>query len=173
MAGYTLIRKRRGQIWSLDMMMAVVMFMLALFMVYQYLINSERTNVSDIEELARDSQVISSQLLSEGLPKGWNSTDVKMIGVAKDFRINETCWERFSNISYDRSRSVFNTRYHYYVYFTDNEDNLITIGGIDGIGKPGVVSANVSEVQTKRIIKVDRLAIYDSKIIKMVLFLWE
>lgn len=166
-------KEKKAQIWSLDMIIAVVMFTLALFAVYEYLINAENKKIGDINELTRDSQIVSDLLLSTGNPESWTVDDVKEIGITSNNRIDIDKWERFSQIEYYKTKRIFNTKYDYYVYFVNQENSVVSINGIQGVGNPGVTPANIDSIETNRIVRVDRLVIYESRIVKMVLLVWE
>jgi len=165
---------KKAQIWTLDLMIAIVMFVLALLSVYQYMLSLDKNEIGNIDELGREAQLISDHLLSKGTPEGWTINDVREIGITDgEFRIDENKWLSLSQLDYYTTKQLFNTRYNYYIYFVDPSGNTVTINGVEGFGKSGIDPSNIEDIETKRMIKINRLAAYDSEIIKMVLYIWQ
>jgi len=168
------LMNKRGQAWSLDLLMGVFLFTVALSVFYFSALNSSNNLNEAIDLLSYDGRSISKNILSEGSPNDWNSSSVVQIGILDDGKINETKLEAFydlANTDYARTKSLFNTKYDYYFFLDTNITfNSITI---DGIGKPGITRDNVAQADIKNLIRVDRISVYENKIIGATLFVWE
>jgi hypothetical protein len=121
--------------------------------------------------LIYDGNIITDNILSEGTPKDWNSSNVITIGILSDNKINETKIERFynlSNMSYAFTKNLFNTRFDYFFFLTENLS--LPSEEIRGIGKPGTDPASIS---AKNLVKITRFTIYKNKPQTFYLYIWE
>jgi hypothetical protein len=112
-----------------------------------------------------DSKTISNSLMSPGYPADWNTSNVQKIGLTDgNYRINQTKLENFGNIELTRARSIFDTRFNYYIQLRNQNGTTIPINGNLGIGTP----AN----NTAKLVQITRVVIYNSSMIKLVIQLW-
>ena len=157
-----------------DMIVAVLIFSAAILVYYKTTTNLSDQDETLLDDLLIDAKSISGSLMSQGYPYNWIEDNVVRIGISNDNRINETKLEQFSRIPYNNSRKLFGTAYNYYVYFRDRNNNIIPFNeSLEGIGKPGVNSTNIQTVENpKKLVKVTRLVIKKSDIVKMVIYLW-
>lgn len=148
------------------------MFFIALFIFYQYYSNTVSIDVGEIENVRRDAQTISNFLMSPGYPANWNSTDVGQIGIVEDgFRLNDSKLANLTAIDYDTTRKLFNTKYDYYFYFINKENE---VANISAYGKPGINITNIEEVENpKKIVSLSRFVFYNKNVYRMVLNVWE
>lgn len=156
----------------MDFLVGTVMFFTALFVFYGYYSNSASSSTGSIDHMRRDAQSVSSFLMSEGFPINWNSTSVERIGIVDSgFRLNSSKLDSLTNVDYEVAKNLFNTKYDYYFYFSDN---LNGIANISSFGKPGV---NVSSLETQenpdKVVSLSRFVFYDNHIYRMVVYLWE
>ena len=162
--------KRKAQVWSIDAVVAIIIFLGALMLFYKYSINSSELQTQDIDNLLLDAKVISSYLISEGYPINWGSSDVVLIGLTDGkSRIDNEKILTFSDISilnYQLSQNLLSTINDYNVYFEDKNGDLFSIEGITSIGKDHTGD------NPENIVKVVRFVFYDSQIIKMVVLVW-
>jgi len=163
-------KMKKAQIWGLDLMVAAMLFLFGIFIFYLYSINKPTTK-EDFEILFSEGEIITEDLLSEGYPDNWNSNDAEIIGITNKKKINETKLENFYNFvkaDYAKTKSIFNTKYDYYFFLSEN----MSINGenIEGIGKPGATSTNIN---AKNLIKITRFTIYKEKPVTAYLYVWE
>jgi len=162
---------KRGQAWSIDLIIAVIIFSAGILIFFIYSINQAGEAKEVLSELGYQGDVILNNLLSEGYPQDWNQTNVVTIGILSNNKINETKLERFYNYSisdYSATRSKFNTRYDYYFTFSDMTINSVPV---DGIGMPGIVDVN--NINSSSLIKITRFSIYKEKPTTIYLYIWE
>lgn len=164
----------KAQVFCFDMIVAVLIFGAAILVYYKTTTNLSDQDETLLDDLLIDAKSISSSLMSQGYPYNWIEDNVVRIGITSDNRINETKLEQFSRIPYNNSRKLFGTAYDYYVYFRDRNNNIIPFNeSLKGIGKPGVNSTNIQTLENpKKLVKVTRLVIKKSDIVKMVIYLW-
>lgn len=168
------ISTKKSQIWSLEFIVALLIFISALFVFYNYSINLSDIREVTVKELIIDAKTLSSYLMSEGLPKNWNSSNVITIGLTDgNYRINETKVSYFSDMDYSIAKNMLSVINDYYIFFEDKNGSTITINGIDGIGKPGVTKTNLNATEhPSDIIKIFRFAMYNNTIIRLGMYVW-
>ena len=111
--------RSRAQIWSLDIMAGLALFLIGIMIFFIYSLNQPTQAKENFELLSYDSEIITSNLLSEGYPKDWNSTNVITLGITTNNKINQTKLENLYQIiyvegNYTKTRNIFNTQYDYY-----------------------------------------------------------
>jgi hypothetical protein len=158
----------KAQAWYVDYMVAMVIFSLAILIYFEYGANSSENSLSYLET---DSKYISSSLVSEGIPNNWTSNPLK-IGVADDYKLNETKWQAFHNLGYNTSKNIFATRFDFYVMVKD-AGNVIRIDDLDGIGNPNYNSSTIKNIDAKNLIRTERFIVYQNRIMSLVVYLWE
>ena len=159
----------KGQAWGMDLMIATMIFSLALVSFYLYSFNVGDFE-NDLESLSFDGRIITNTLLSSGSPEDWTEFNVVELGILTDDEINETKLWRFYNFSrdnYTQTKSVFNTVNDYYFFFESN----MTFGTVEveGIGKPGIDKDNIS---SNNLVKIERIVVYKNKPIGAKLYVW-
>jgi hypothetical protein len=110
------------------------------------------------------AKTVSNNLMSGGYPDDWNQTDAEIIGLVDDKRINQSKIERFYNTSHDSAKLKFGISENYYFYLQDKDGNKVSIGGNDYAGKEASDSV--------KIVKLDRITIYNNSLVKMVVQVW-
>lgn len=164
----------KAQAFSLDLIIAILIFGSAILIYYKTVINLSDQDEVLLDDILADAKTISGSLITNGYPTNWSKDNVSRIGVITNSRVNETKLEQFSRISYKESRKLFGTTHNYYVFFRDRNDNIIPFNeSLEGIGKQGINSTNIQTVENPRkLVKVTRLIIRESDIAKMVIYLW-
>jgi hypothetical protein len=161
---------KRGQAWSIDLVVGVIIFSVGVLIFFIYSVNQAGEAKESLEGLSYDGDILFSNILSEGYPQDWNENNVVKIGILDEDRINETKLERFYNFAnndYARTKSIFNTRYDYYFSFSNM---TINSAAIEGIGKPGTDLNNINAIN---LLKITRFSIYKNKPITIYLYIWE
>jgi hypothetical protein len=155
--------RKRGQAWGFDLMIASVLFISGIVIFYIYSINYPTEGRETLDQLSYEGDIISDQLFSSGSPSDWNSGNIVRIGIHDNNKINESKLERLYNLDYQTTRILFNTKFHYFLNFSD----VMTINAknVEGIGiKPN---------NQKNLIKITRYTIYQEKPVTLNLFIWE
>lgn len=163
---------KRGQAWSMDIVIAVIIFTLGIVIFLIYSTNQSMGSKEKLDLLSYEGDNIFKSILSNGYPEDWNNATVKKIGIISNDRINETKLERFYNLSltdYNSTRSLFNTQFHYFFYINNMTINSIQI---NGIGKPGTNIATITDNAT-HLIKITRSTVYNQKLATVYLYVWE
>lgn len=157
---------KKGQAWGLDLIVASILFLGGIIFFYTYSLNLSNESEDIFSKLAYDGNTMSEALLSEGSPQNWNLTNVEKIGLLSHDKINETKLEMFYQLSvtdYQKTKSFFNIKYNYYLFFQKN----MTINSleIEGIGS--------FPTAPKNLIKITRLTIYKNKPDTLNIHIWE
>jgi len=166
--------EKKGQFNFLDFITGVIIFAILLTIFFKYSSNITKSQ-EGITGLAVEGRIISDDLLSEGFPSNWNSSNVVIIGITENNnQINETKLQEFINLSYAETRNLFRTKYYYYLIFKDQDDSVINASPTqEGIGHPGINYSNIDNIDTKKLVKIERIVFFRNQMAKMVLYLWE
>ena len=118
--------KRKSQSWSLDITIAVVVFMAAFLVVYGILSANKSSKASD---LRNDASTVIKQVAS-------SDSDIKVLS---DNEINESKLGRLKNINYDKLKNELRIQGDFCIYFEDDKGNLVLINNsYKGIGSPDI-----------------------------------
>ncbi len=166
---------KKAQAWGFDMMIASIIFMSGIIIFYIYSLNYPKESHENLDKLFSEGDFLTESLLSEGLPADWNANNVIRIGLITENKINDTKLERFYTLAnsqsnpagYAKSKSLLNTRYNFFMNFSEE----IIINGT-AILEKGIGKSPQGE-QTKNIIKITRAAIYQNKIVSLNLYIWD
>lgn len=175
----------KSQAWSADLMIAFFIFTIALVVYFTFSTDQTVIKNSGIGLLSSDIKLLSDTLLSEGYPMDWDNNTVTKIGLTDgDSKINKHKLHNFSIINYNTSKKLLGTTYDYALYFQNTSNANISIHGFCGKGKYGfqatkqgeICKINYSGIDYEDLIKIDRILVYhnnsESRIVKMVLYLW-
>ena len=167
---------KRGQVWVTDFILSLLIIVVALAIFGRAILNITSAN-QDVRPLIMEGRSFSDSLISEGYPVDWNSSSVSRIGLTADKRINDTKISAFYAMDYDDVKERFNSRYDFYVFMVGYDNKLINVSGKYGLGH-GLVNATqdsvvLSGLDFDRLVKIERLTIYDSKIVRLVIYIWK
>jgi hypothetical protein len=157
---------KKAQAWGLDLMIAVTIFIIGVVLFYFYALNYSSESKTIIDSLQYEGESISSSLLSDGYPEDWNSTNVVVIGLTTNDKINNTKLDRFYSLvqeDYNKTRTLFSTKYNYYINFSEP----IIISGQQK-SYIGLLPEN-----EKNVIKVSRITIFKDKPATLDVVIWE
>ncbi len=154
-------------------MLAFLIFIGALVFFYKFSIDLTSSSENSVNDLISGAKDVSNLLITSGYPPNWNSSTVILFGLTDADRLNDTKVYFFSQQEYNSSKSLLSTQYNYYVFFEYTNGTQAVVGNVTGIGKPGINASNVLQVANPRnIVKIDRLVIYNSSIVRMKLYMW-
>lgn len=150
----------KGQVWSLDFITSVLVFLVVLiplFFVWNYvnIQNQQQILFDEVETLALS--VSDSLIRTKGLPEDWNTSDVSSIGLSSEENVlNVTKVSYFltmGNSEYNRTRAILTGGYDFFFNLTDiNGTAHGTIGN-----KP----------QDRMTIPIERYCLYNERIAKL------
>lgn len=155
----------------MDLIIGLVIFLIGIVVFMIYSINYSGESEEIFSSLTYDGEIIMNEILSEGHPENWNTTNVIKIGILSNEKINQTKLEKFYNLSqtnYQTTKEIFNTPYEYYLFL--EKPLSINEGTKEGIGKPGTTK---DSIDSTNLIKITRFTIYQNKPVTAYLYVWE
>ncbi len=163
----------RGQIWSLDLMAGLALFLVGIMIFFIYSINQPSQAKETLDILSYDGNIIADNLLSQGYPSDWNSGNAITIGLTTLNKINQTKLENLYQMiylenDYVKTKNLFNTEYDYYLFLDQNM--TVSTGSLEGIGKPGTTKYNVD---ARDLIKITRYTVYQNKTTPLYIYIWQ
>ena len=168
----------KAQIFYTDLIVGTAIFgsAVVLFLVLSNNLQSE----DQFSILAADSQSISSSLISAGEPPGWAANNVTKIGLTDgSYRLNTSKVSQLMNISPNTAGTLFGINTNFVVFFKDKHGNVLNINGC-AFSSADLTVQNISATLCENftitpendLISVERLAVYDAQIIKIVTQVW-
>ncbi len=141
----TLIRKKNklGQAWSFDLVMAGFIFLVGIIVLYIYALNYSSSSQKKLDQLLYEGRIASEFILSE-----------ENFGILSDGRVNQTKLDQF-NSSYTSRKDTFGIIHDFYF-------NL-----------EGSTYGKINATQTKDLIQVTRITIYNNNPSKFEIFIYD
>lgn len=140
-----IIKNKKAQAWSLDLIIASVIFTIAIGLLFYYALNNYPQSKNQLEEMFYDGNLASELILSDGES-----------GILTQGKVNQTKLDNFDSLSDQDKKDLLGVRYNF--YFT--MDNLDYVG-----------IQNTSDVDN--LIQITRLTLYNDKPVKFTLYTWE
>mgnify|MGYP001615977597 CR=1 FL=1 len=120
------IKTRKGQSWSIDFVIAIVIFAGALIFFYSML--NPRSNVK-VEELQRDASAVARQTSEEKLP----------LTILDKDTVNETKLDSLIQRDYNSIKKEMGIKNEFCIHFEDESGNIIPIReNVVGVGSPDI-----------------------------------
>jgi len=145
-------KNKKAQAWSLDLIVASIIFLVAIIILYVYAINYTSQSQDKLEEMFYEGNLASGLILSEDDS-----------GILSKGKVNQTKLEDFYNTDYQTKRSTLGLRHDFYFTFLGLEIN----------GTPESYVGKVNSTNSDSLIQVTRLAVYKNNIIKFQIYIWE
>ena len=186
----SLDRLRKGQVWSYDLMMSSILFVIAMG-ILAFFWWSARTNMTEEKDtMTLESIKVADNLVSPGSPTDWQSSidvndqstwsNVQQIGLGRSWSASDSnvlsidklySFQTMSSNNYSLTKSKLRLRYDYYVQFIihngNGSDQVVKLNGFDlDVGKP------YDEITARMIAKTDRIVIYNNSLVIMRVILW-
>ena len=176
-----LFRNKRGQVWAIDLSISLVLFIGVIFLFYNFSISFAPEDPL-VNKMIAEGGYASGALVSTGYPYNWSFTTIDQtysFGLLDDRGFldpmklsNFSTWVGNTTLlnvaNYSLSKRKINTRYNYYINFSD--ENLADIGW------------DFNGENPKQIVKIQRIILYNDTIsdpssylikpIKLNLYLW-
>ena len=126
--------RMKSQGWSLDFILGLLMFMLAIILTIKFI--TAATSGDEFDELFDEAKYISDQLRSDGYPMNWTSDSFVRIGLLTDGKFDDDKFRNFTTFTYANSKRYINTRFEYYIILEDSYGKFFNISGNCGYGSP-------------------------------------
>lgn len=127
----------KGQVWSMDSIIAVVVFMSAIS-AFLLLISGDFQDTS-FSDLKSDSRKIPQMLLSSGTSE---------LSIIEDDQVNVEKANELQKMDYENLKSLMGTKGDFCIYFEDKHGNVVNLSDIansnEGVGI-GSSEVNLSE----------------------------
>ena len=164
---------RKAQLWHFDLIIAIIIFTTTLILFYSGRLNIEHDTELLLDDINREGNFIADSLMSTGFPENWTTDNVIAAGIVRNNRFNQEKINNLDSLGYNKTRSVFRTKYNFYLFFEDALSYPVNmLPGSEGIGYPGVNTGNIDNVSTNNLIKITRFGVYNSEPVRMVLYIW-
>lgn len=116
----------KAQSWSIDISLAVIIFIGAFFVIYTLLNANPNATLSNLK---KDAANLIKQIAEEEAP----------IRVIDNNEVNESRLHELKNLSYDELKRMLRTEGDFCLYFEDEKGNIVLINNsYKGIGSPSI-----------------------------------
>jgi len=157
---------KKSQVWYTDFMIGIFIFSIIVVIFYTYAHSAEQDPKVIITDLSVDAKSISGSLVTEGYPSNWTLDNVVVIGLTDGKqRIVPSKLSMFADMDYYQTKTKLRTNYEYYFYLEYMNGTRIDIDGKDSLGLDPNSSSNL--------MSLSRIMVYDSKLVNMVVQLWQ
>lgn len=159
----------KGQIWSADFVASAVIFFTVLFLVifvwnYSNVQSAESLELKQIQTTAIETS--DSMIRTGGLPDNWDSSNVRVIGLADDENIlNKAKVISFINVPYSQARALLTGKYNFYFELTYVNGTIIKDSGNN-------LTAGLQPLNERFVVPIDRYVVYEDKPARMRLIVW-
>lgn len=135
----------KGQSWTLDFAVGLLIFLLSLGVVYGLFLNN--TNESKYSQLQADAYHISDLIMSPGYPETWDGTDIIRAGLLFDQRLSNRKLELLTTFSNNELKNYFNTDKNFAFFIKDINGTIIPINNECYVGSelPTLISNRTSK----------------------------
>jgi hypothetical protein len=131
---YLMMEKRgQGQSWSLDIILAFVIFMLIVGIFYTLLSNNKKTTIEDVQ--------LEATTLSGALDT--SSGVGSKLSIIEDGSINKDKIKTLYDADYEKLKDQFGIKGDFCIYMVDQYGNLVVINTTDGL-KNGFGNGNLT-----------------------------
>lgn len=164
--------KRNAQIFTLDFLLGFLAFIVVILIVVNVLqgmfISQEFSTVY------ADATHISDVLMTSGYPLSWSSADIILLGIVDDSRINTTKLMYFDSFNYTKQKSLVQSTADFIFTFENATETLNVSTCTHGypITTDEFCEINFSSIEYTDLTKVERIVIYNSTPVRMVVYTW-
>ncbi len=168
-------KTKKSQVWSLDLMIAAIIFSIGIVVVYLFILNLPGEAEEKLNSLMYEGNSVASNLLTQGGPYNWHTLedeqDIVIPGLLNaEGEVDLDKVDKLSELANSNPGLVkgkINTIYDFCVnisteHFIDNYDTFSDGNGIC-----------TSEVDNPdNLIKITRFAVYQDKPVSMIIQIW-
>ncbi len=126
----------KAQTWYMDFAIALLLFTFTLVVYFSYTNNFQKQEKGNLDAMVKDAKSISSSLVLSGYPSDWKNETAIRIGIADEQQLNATKVKEFKRMDYNRTRMIFATPYNYFVFFINQNGEVLNVNTVCGIGHP-------------------------------------
>ncbi len=145
------INEKSAQAWSLDLVVASMIFLAGIVVLYVYAVNYSSQTKDQLNELFYDGNLASQILLSESES-----------GILSEGKINQTKLDEFFNSDYETKRKSLGLNNDFYFMFDGMEVN----------GTPVSYIGKINDTEVSSLVRITRLAVYKNTPKKLDFFVW-
>lgn len=118
--------KSKAQSWSIDVIIGVIIFIGAFFVVYALLNSNPETKASNLKD---EASAVVKKVTSEGSLK-----------IVDGNEVNESKLNELKNLPYDELKRILAIEGDFCIYFEDDKGNLVLIdNSYKGVGSQNIV----------------------------------
>jgi hypothetical protein len=162
------MRARKAQVWYTDFMVGVLIFSIVIVTYFYYVEHTEYSDDTLMSSMLSESKSITDYLAGPGYPAGWTASNVTNVGLTDgNYRINMTKLSNFNSWGYDERGGYLHTTKDYFFYLEYINGTVFNKQCKDLFA--GCVAWNSSY----HLVQNTRLLIYDSKVVRMVLYIYQ
>ena len=173
-------RSVSAQVFFGDALVAITIFLLAVVAFFSLSPNASSSENRVQDALVGDAESISASLMTAGFPAGWTPGNMSLIGLTDGvYRVNYSKVSMFYNISPNMTYGLFGTNANYLVFFKDRDENVLSFGrcafsnsNITLLNITPFICQNATLPDPDNLISIERLAFYQSQIVKLVVYVW-
>ncbi|MFQ5531753.1 MAG: hypothetical protein ACE5ES_04015 [Candidatus Nanoarchaeia archaeon] len=147
-------RDKKAQAWSLDLVVASLIFLVGIITLYIYAVNFSSQSQEQLNELFYEGNLASELILSD-----------EDLGILTDGKVNQTKLDDFYGLSYQEQRNLLGVKNDFYFNITGLESPSGT--PISYVGNPPSVGSG-----SENLIQITRLTIYKNRPVKINFFAW-
>jgi hypothetical protein len=164
--------KKTGQVWSIDFIIGMMLFLFVLLLSVRIILTMNTTEPYDLTY--REAVYLSDNVLSEGYPKTWTTSDVIIPGIALDNKINAEKLFNYSLLEYNKTKIAYQITGEYLFYFSNGTSILNVTQCIYGFNVPVTSDCEpiISNLTYSNLAKIDRIVFYDNQILRMTFYVW-
>ena len=143
-------KTRKGQVWGLDLFIAVVIFLAGIMILYLYSINYLSQSDGGLENLFYEGNLASELILSEN-----------DFGILTDSRVNQSKLNEFA-LNYDTRKKDIGVLHNFY----------FKMEGLEVSGNSTSYVGKMNTLAIENVIQITRIAIYKNTPTKFQLYVW-
>ena len=159
---------RKGQIWSMDFTVSLMIFLTALFSVmfaWNY-ISLDTLETQTMKDMQLKALALSDSLIrTPGLPSDWGQGDVQVVGLAREENVlNATKVDYFVSMSiydYDRLRGLMDIGFYDFYFEVSDINGAVYQNTTIPISNTSVI-----------VVPIERYAVYNDRIVKVRFIMW-
>ena len=146
------IKQKKAQAWSLDAIIAILIFFSGIAILFFYAINYSDELSSTLDNLLNQGNTASELLLTDN-----------EVGIVSNNIINKTLLDNFYTADYNLKRRELGITDNFYFTLPELEVN----------GNPTEYIGVAPFIGNKNSIKIERIVVYNNKPVKLDLYVWK
>jgi hypothetical protein len=158
--------------WGMDFIIGLFLFILVLLITVKLTLDIYPSQSHT--DTYRDAVHLSDDLLTQGYPLNWTSTDVLVPGIAFNNRINTSKLSEFSQLDYYRAKTLMHVSSNF-IFFISNSTSIINTTRCI-YGYPVNMTSGCTPVLTglgyNDLSKVERIVLFNSKVVTLTVYAW-